>query len=251
MSTKIMIQLHKKYDKPTKNDFDNAIADLFNKASNNVSELAADGKNPSCDFDFWRGPKVGTIFEKLSDNTTYRFAVKLLEARDRWDDRERVKNTFSDNAASYEGETVKAIDRFKGNVEFAAVASVGFDALMEGDLSKTIDFTMSSYMIDQFTQFSDTDEGDPSDDEVPNQPRAAKRVKLDKTGVTNGDVGFEPTLVAGTAKLAIGGDASESMKGAKQNNMSGTGDFDAFLAQMAMEDQAQLDEEDMMEMDGN
>lgn len=268
MSTKIMIQLHKKYKSPTKKDFDQAIAQLFNNASRDVFDLTKGGKNHSYDFDFWHTPKVGTIFESLSDNTTYRLAVKVLEARDRW-----LARRGDMQAHSHEGETVKAVDIFKGNVEVAALASGGMAALMSGNFNETIDFTMSSYMINQFKQLSDTESEDLSDDddEGPTQPRApkrpklesagttdvdmagpaAKRVKTDKAGTTGGDVGFDPALVAGTAKLALGGGAPEASGGAKENIMYGTGGFDAFLAQLAMEDQAQLDEEDMMEMDGN
>lgn len=265
MSTKIMIQLHKKYNSPTKNDFDHAIAELFNNASNTILELTGAG-NPSYDLSFWSGPKVGTIFEKLSDNTTYRFAVKVLEARDRWIDRERARQTASQTpiheAPRHESEAAKAIDRFKDNAEVAALASSGVAALMNGVFTETIDFTMSSYMIDQFKQLSDTEDEDLGDDEDPGpaQPRiakrgmleeigttdgaieapAAKRVKFQKTDTTDGDIDFEPALVSDTAKLALGSGAPEDH----------TGDFGKFLAQLAKEGQAQLDEEDMMEMDG-
>lgn len=289
MSTKIMIQLHKKYNKPTKQDFDYAIAELFNNASNTVSDLNGTGKNPSYDLNFWRGPKVGTIFEKVSDKTTYRFAVKVLEARDRWVDRERAReaarklarqragqapshDAARNEAAKYESEAAKAIDRFKANAEVAALASGGVADLMNAVFTEPIDFTMSSYMIDQFKQLSDTEDEALSDDEGPRprpaQPRAskrgmlevtgtadrdieaptAKRVKLQKTGTT--DSGFDPALVSGTAKMTLAGGEPEGSKGAKENNTNDTGDFRAFLAQLAKEDQAQLDEEDMMEMDG-
>lgn len=264
MSTKIMIQLHKKHNKPTKKDFDHAIAELFKNASRDVFELIKGGKN-SYDLDFWNIPKVGTIFEKLSDNTTYRFAIKILEARDRW-----VNQRGARQAPSNEGETVHAVDIFKGNVEVAALASDGIAALVNGNFTETVDFPMSSYMIDQFNQLDDTDEDDLSDDEGPSQPRApkrvkpesggttdvdmegpsAKRIKIDKSGTTGGDAGFYPALAFRPAKLAPGGDASQVSNGAKENNMGGTGDFDAFLAKLAKEDQMQLDEEDMMEMDG-
>lgn len=266
MSTKIMIQLHKKYNNPTKKDFDQAIAQLFTNASRDVFDLAKSGKNHSYDFDFWHIPKVGTIFENLSDNTTYRLAVKVLEARDRW-----LARRGASQAPSHEGETVKAVDIFKGNVEVAALASGGMAALLSGNFNETIDFTMNSYMIDQFEELSDTESEDLSDDEGPARPRAAKRpklesagttdvdmegpaakrVKTDKAGTTGGDVGFDPALVSGTARLALGGGAPEGSGGAKENIMYGTGDFDAFLAKLALEDQAQLDEEDMMEMNGN
>lgn len=270
MSTKIMIQFHKKYNKTTKNDFDHAIAELFDSASATVNnKLANAGKNPSYEFDFWRDPKLGTVFENVSDKTTYRFAVKLLEARKRWIERQPVEQESSHDAARFECKAAKAIDRFNGIVEVAALASSGVTALMNGVFTETVDFAMNSYMIDQFNQFSDTEE-DSSDDEGPNQPRAAKRgmieqtgtpdgdieaptakrVKVQKTGTADGDVGFDPALVAGTARLAIGGGAPEVSNGAKEDNMNGTGDFGAFLAQLAKEDEAQLDEEDMMEMDG-
>lgn len=292
MSTKIMIQLRKKYDKPTKKDFDHAIAELFNNASNTVSDLNGAGKNPSYDLNFWRGPKVGTIFEKVSEKTTYRFAVKMLEARDRWVDRERAREAArklarqragqtssheaaGDEAAKYESEAAKAIDRFKANAEVAALASGGVADLVDGIFDETIDFTMSSYMIDQFKQLSDTEDEAFSDDEGPPppphpaQPRAAKRgmpektgadgvieapaakrVRLQKTGTIDGDAVFDPALLASTAKLTLAGGAPQGSKGAKENNKNGTGDFRAFLAQLAKEDQAQLDEEDTMELDG-
>lgn len=248
MSTKIMIQFHKKYNNATKSDFDHAITALFNSASAIVTKLANGGKNPSYEFNFWRTPKVGTIFENVSDKTTYRFAIKMLEARKRWIERQTVVEQPDNGAAKYECKAAKAIDRFNSAVDVAAVASAGVTGLMNGVFSEAVDFTMDSCMIGQFNQFSDTEEEeeDLSDDEGPTQRLGAKRGTTDgdieapaaKRVKLHGDADFEPALVSGTAKLALGGGAP------------GTGDFGPFLAQLAKEDEAHLDEEDTMEMDG-
>ncbi|KAK7718452.1 hypothetical protein SLS64_002407 [Diaporthe eres] len=251
ISTKIMIQLHKKYNNPTKGNFDHAITALFDSASATITKLANGGKNPSYEFNFWSTPKAGTIFENVSDRSTYRFAIKMLEARKRWIERQPIVEQPNNNVAKYECKAAKAIDRFNSAVDVAAVASAGVTGLMNGVFDEAVDFTMDSCMIGQFNQFSDTeeeeeDDDDVSDDEGALQPRGAKRGTTDgdieapaaKRVKLHGDADFEPALVSGTAKLALGGDAH------------GTGDFGPFLAQLAKEDEAQLDEEDMMEMDG-
>lgn len=254
MSTKIMIQLHKKYNNPTKSDLDHAITALFDSASVTITKLANGGKNASYEFNFWSTPKVGTIFENVSDKTTYRFAIKMLEARKRWIERQSITEQPNNGAAKYECKAAKAIDRFNSAVDVAAVASAGVTGLMNGVFDEAVDFTIDSCMIGQFNQFSDTeeeeedddDDDDVSDDDGALQPRGAKRGTTDgdteapaaKRVKLHGDADFEPALVSGTAKLALGG------------GVPGTGDFGPFLAQLAKEDEAQLDEEDTMEMDG-
>lgn len=178
-STKIMIELRKKYKKPTNKDFDDAITELFNSATATVNKLGNDELNPSCDLNFWRTPKIGTVFENVSDNTTYRFALKMLEARQRWVERQRpgTGQIVSPVFTSHECRAAKAIDRFNDAVEVAALKSLGADALMDGDFSDSMDFTMKPYMMHQFDQFSDSDS-----DEGPTEVHAAKDVNLQKAG---------------------------------------------------------------------
>lgn len=267
MSTKIMVQLRKKYTKTTKNDFDNAIAELFNSASAAVKKLSSDGKNTSYDVDFWRGPKVGTIFENVSDKTTHRFAIKMLEARNAWIERQRDGQNISEGSAKYECQAAKAIDRFNANVEVAnlgALASGRVDALEEGHFSEAIDFGMSSLFMDQLDEDSDTEESDLSEDEAQTQPRsakraklenadtaddgietpAAKRVKVEKAGVTDSVARFDPTLIFRTAQLSLGGSAPESSNGAEEVRLLGASVHAAFVARQTPEIRALIEEDD-------
>ncbi|KAL2285031.1 hypothetical protein FJTKL_08555 [Diaporthe vaccinii] len=161
MSTKIMIQLHKKYNNPTKSNLDHAITALFDSASATITKLANGGKNPSYEFNFWSTPKVGAIFENVSDRTTYRFAIKMLEARKRWVERQPIVEQPNNGAAKYECKAAKAIDRFNSAVDVAAVASAGVTGLMNGVFAEAVDFTMDSCMIGKFNQFSDRGGGEP------------------------------------------------------------------------------------------
>lgn len=201
-----MIELRKKYKKTTNKHFDDAITELFNSATATVNKLGNDGLNPSCDLNFWRTPKIGTVFEHVSDNTTYRFALKMLEARQRWVERQRAGagQTASHGFASHECQAAKAIDSFNDAVEVAALKSRGADALMNGDFPDGMDFAMKSYMMDQFNQFSDSDS-----DEGPTEVHAAKDVNLQNYGMTHGDVGSNTTPAVGTLTLPVRGRVDE------------------------------------------
>ncbi|KAI3397196.1 hypothetical protein diail_11170, partial [Diaporthe ilicicola] len=227
MSTKIMVQLCEKHHQPTKKDFDNAITQLFNNASRVVSQLASEGKTPSGDLDFWRTPKTGTIFEMVSDNTTYRFAVKILEARDRWLERQSAGQGLGEDASKYKCETAKAVDRFNEAVEIASLTSDGLAALLSG--GSGAGFLMKSYMVDQFSEDDDTsDEEDSDGDEG----------MADST--SDGNVGPDSALVACTAHLTLGGESCVGADGAQDTGMGEEADYNAIIAQLAMDDAVRL-----------
>lgn len=206
-----MVELRKKYKKTTNKDFDDAITELFDSATATVNKLGNDGLNPSCDLNFWRTPKIGTVFENVSDNTTYRFALKMLEARQRWVERQRpgTGQIVSPAFANHECQTAKAIDRFNDAVEVAALKSRGADALMNDDFSDSMDFTMKPYMMDQFDQFSDSDSDDLDDEEGPIEAYAASRVNVQNSGTTDDDVGSNLTPAIGTLTLTARGRVDE------------------------------------------
>lgn len=257
MSTKIMVELHKNYKNPTRKDFDQAIAKLFDNASPMVAKLAKDGKKPTYDFDYWQAPKVGTIFENVSDRSTCRFAIKMLEGRDEWIDLEskRTRENPSYNAYQWDGEAAKAIDRFNGWVEAANFTSDDIKSLEQGILPETFDFNMKPYLAEQFDPDSDTEGSEDTtddyeetrDDEAP----ATKRVKLEISPATDGQTHAYSALVAGTAPLTFRVREPEFLDGANKNDVGETIDYGPFLKQMAKEDEAQLDNEDMMMLEGN
>lgn len=257
MSTKIMVELHKNYKNPTRKDFDQAIAKLFDNASPMVAKLARDGKKPTSDFDYWQVPKVGTIFENVSDRSTCRFAMKMLEGRDEWAELEskRTRENPSYIGYQWDGEAAKAIDRFNSWVEAANFMSDSIQALQSGTLPETFDFNMKAYLAEQFDPESDTegsedsidDEEESSIDEAP----AAKRVKLEISPATDGQTHAYSALVAGTAPLTFRVREPKFLDGANKNDVGDTIDYGPFLEQMAKEDAAQLDDEDLMMLEGN
>lgn len=290
MATKIMIQLRKKYKETSKDNFDTEIAALFNNASRIVNELAKDGKYPACDLDFWAAPKVGTVFEYVSDNTVYRFAVKLLEAREAWLARGHI---FSVGFASHKCKAANAIDCFNEDVEVAELKTGGAAVLMDEDYPGDDIFPMKSYLIDQFNESEDTDDtdeeedlSDESDDEAPAAEHAkgkrartadddveaptAKRVKFTAAGgfaaansAASSALGKNLSLplrvrdseVSGVTNnkslsLPLRGHAPEVSDVMKDKSMSVAGDYGPILAKLAKEGEAQRDEEAKMEMDG-
>jgi hypothetical protein len=222
MSTKIMSELRKKLGKdPTKNDFDHAIAKLFDNAAPMVVKLAAAGKKPDCEIDYWHAPKVGTIFENVSDKTTFRFALKMIEGRERWSDIERKRAQENQNSKpkAYGGEAAKAIDRFNGWVEAANFTGPGANVLEGGAFPGAQDFSMKSYLDDLFDPSSDTDCSIDSGEELTDKDEAlndnhkkpadagkapaAKRIKLETSSATEGKASPNLVLGAATAPLTI------------------------------------------------
>lgn len=241
MSTKIMIGFHKKHANPTKKDLDNEIAQLFNNASDAVSKLAGEGKKPCYDLDFWHNPKLGTIFENVSNNSTYRFAAKALEARDRWVDRQRDGQGPSEGASKYECEAAKAVDRFNDAINIADLTSGGLAALMNGVFPGSVGFSMKSYVVDQFSEDDDT-----SDDEVSGADEGlAHSTTANPASLERAD----SALVVDKAALALADDSSADKDNVQDDDMTDEADYCSILAQLAMEDAAQLDD-DIMDFDG-
>lgn len=214
MSTKIMSKFVNKHKQPTRKAFDQAIAELFDKAASIVLEIGLNGQNPAYDSDFWHAPKLGTFLETISDKTTSNFAAKMLESR------ESGLGKQGGHATKYDCETAKAIDRFNEAVQVASVASSGMQALMSDSYTEKVNFSMASYtsMVDQFDPNDDTDapvdsDEEPADDEAP----PAKRVKLEKPRTTDGEAGPDFALNVDTAPLAVRVRASPS-KGANRTD---------------------------------
>lgn len=249
MSTKIMSKFNQTHNQPnkqpTRKNFDQAIAELFDKGERVVLKLGLSGKLPSYDSDFWHIPKIGTFLENISDQSTSHFLAKILEGRE--------SHLKDGSAGRYDCETAKAIDRFKQAVQIASVTGSGVDALMKDAYPESAGFSVAAYMVDQFDSDDDTDsedsdnEAEPGDDEAP----AAKRVKLEMSPPTDGQTHAFSALVDGTVPLAFRGRAPEGLDGANKDIVGDTIDYRPFLEQMAKEDEAQLDEEGLMELEGN
>lgn len=246
MSTKIMSKFHQKHKQPnklaTRKDFDQAIAEIFDKAEHFVLNLGLSGKYPSYESDFWRVPKIGTFLEKVSDNSTSHFLAKIREGRESYIE--------TDGAGRYDCETAKAIDRFNEAMQIASVLGSGVDDLMKDAYPES---AMASLMVDNFDPDDDTDiedtidnDAEPGDDEAP----TAKRVKLEMASTTDDQTHTYSALAVGTVSLAFRVREPEVSDGANKNDVGGTNDYGPFLKQMAKEDEAQLDE-DLMELEGN
>lgn len=250
MSTKIMRKFNQKHKQPTRKDFDQAIAEVFNKAEHFVLNLGLSGKYPSDGSDFWHVPKIGTFLETISDQSTSHFLAKILEGRKKHLD----LGIQRPGGGLYDCETAKAIDRFNEAMHITSVVGSGVDALMKDAYPESANFSMASLMIEGFDSDDDTDtedsidnDADPGDDEAP----AAKRVKLEMSSTADDQTNAYSALAVGTAPLAFRVREPDVSDGANKNDVGGSNDYGPFLEQMAKEDEAKLDEEDSMELEGN
>lgn len=101
--------------------------------------LAATGDPVPYGAHFWVGAKEGTMFQAVHQGTAYRFALKVIEAREAWIDDNDTEQII--RQAPYQCQTARAVDRFCGIVAAAGV--------MHGQQASTLAAHMIGDVADQ------------------------------------------------------------------------------------------------------
>ncbi|ROW04881.1 hypothetical protein VMCG_04921 [Cytospora schulzeri] len=223
-AAEIMMALNKKYQNPTKKDFDQEIALLIQKGLEYARYriMAVEGKIPHSAL-FWREPKDQTMFKDIHQATVYRFVLKILEAREIWignHDQEQLLRSIH-----YQCETAKAVDRFSSFIAAAGVIhsdkADNLAAHMIGDMAEQIEEKDTAgevhYMEEEEEDYNPVKE-------------------MNHQSATSAEIGN------------VDKNAAESGQDVEMESAE-TEAYGAILAQLAMEDLENAVEEDMMELE--
>lgn len=223
-----MIALNNKYDNPTKKDFDQEIALLFQKGTEHVGHcLGVPGHDIPYGAHFWDGAKEGTMFNGIHQGTVYRFALKVIEAREAWIEENDAEQII--RQAPYQCQTAQAVDRFNGMVTAAGfvyndnASNLGLH--MIGDMAKQVGEEDTAGEVHHMVEVDDDYKTDKDKQSV----------------IHNNDDNDGNAHQDDTTEQDVSSDGQDQdMKDAEPEG------YGAFLAQMAMDD-LKTAEEDMME----
>lgn len=245
-----MRALHNKFQNPTKKDFDQETALLFQNATDYVRyHLGSTGHPVPFGSHFWVGAKDGTMFHNIHQATVYRYALKLIEARQAWIDDNDAEQII--RQGPYQAQTAQAIDRFNSIVTAAGIMhgnqAVNLSSYMIGDVAEQVDEEDTAgeilYMVEK-------------DDDYRPKDKKTKKV-LPPPPINHTELNAQQSVAEASQieemKVAEGGqnDETEVTEGGQDAEMmdTETGGYTAFLAQLALEDAENADEEDMMELE--
>ncbi|ROW16312.1 hypothetical protein VPNG_01998 [Cytospora leucostoma] len=234
-ATEIMTALNRKYERPTKSDFDTEIALLFQKGSEYVTyRISPEGRArfpteiPST-ATFWSVPKQDTMFKDVHVATVYRFALKIMEARQIWVEGHTHQHFLGQY--DYQRKTVHAVELFDTTVTSAGI--------LHRDIAGTLALFMTGSMADQVQE---TDE--------------SRKVRLQ---VDNGDTSLFTikelgALHASNEAATVEEGNTEQVDGAKDGQDddmmdAGTDAYDAYLQKMHEQDLENAEDEEMMDLE--
>ncbi|KUI59685.1 hypothetical protein VP1G_06877 [Cytospora mali] len=220
-AAEIMMALNNKHEKPTKKDFDQDIALLFQKGTEYVrcrisTEGIAQfpGEIPT-DSLFWCIPKKETIFNGIHHATVYRFGLKIMEAREAWNEAHDHDQPLLEQSL-----TAQAVDRFNNIITASSI--------FYPDLAGNLATQMIANMAVQVER-EDTVES----------------VRFEKGGADSvfAMYNFQPVTDTDDDNLEQE-DQEENMEDTSTDES-----YDAILKQLTMGDMLNVDKDDMMDME--